>query len=187
VKNQTLNCFIVALQNCLGFFVIFAVYNLLHHFLISHSSPLNFPNFISLSLICTHLTPFFPNHKTLTPNSHYSPNPNLHSLVTLQLVSKSSFPLYYQSTHQVLKKKTTITYSWENLFILIILHHTVENMETDSAYERDEETVSDSSQEIHVPRKPHKWGKHIREEPTTLTELLASSLAVTCFKNQSCY
>jgi len=29
-------------------------------------------------------------------------------------------------------------------------------METYSAYERDEETVSDSSQEIHAPRKPHK-------------------------------
>ena len=60
-------------------------------------------------------------------------------------------------------------------------------METDSTYERDEEIVSDSSQEIHAPRKPHKGGKHIREEPTTLTELLAYPLAVTCFKHQSCY
>jgi len=60
-------------------------------------------------------------------------------------------------------------------------------METNSTYERDEETVSDSSQEIHAPRKPHKGGKHIWEEPTTLTELLACPLAITCFKHQSCY
>ena len=55
------------------------------------------------------------------------------------------------------------------------------NMEIDSGHERDEETVSDSSQKIHAPRKPHKGGKHIREEPTTLTELLACPLEVTCF------
>ena len=60
-------------------------------------------------------------------------------------------------------------------------------MDTDSAYERDDETVSDSSEEAHAPRKPHKGGKHIWEEPTTLTELLACPLAVTCFKHQSCY
>ena len=56
-------------------------------------------------------------------------------------------------------------------------------MKTDSAYEKDEEIVSDSSQEIHAPRKPHKGGKHIQEEPTKITELLAFPLAVTCFKH----
>ena len=60
-------------------------------------------------------------------------------------------------------------------------------METNSCYERDEEIVSDSSQEIHAPRKPHKGGKHIREGPTTLIELLACPLIVACFKHQSCY
>lgn len=60
-------------------------------------------------------------------------------------------------------------------------------METDSDYEREEETFNDSSQEAHVPRKPHKGGRIIREEPTTLRELLACPLAITCFKNQSCY
>jgi len=34
-------------------------------------------------------------------------------------------------------------------------------MEIVSPYERDEETVSDSSQEIHASRKTHKGGKHI--------------------------
>ena len=60
-------------------------------------------------------------------------------------------------------------------------------METDSDYEREEETLIDSSRESHVPRKPHKGGKIIQEEPTTLTELLAFPLVVTCFKHQSCY
>ncbi len=60
-------------------------------------------------------------------------------------------------------------------------------METDSDYEREEETLSDSSQEYHVARKTHKGGKIIREELTTLTELLACPLVVACFKHQSCY
>jgi len=60
-------------------------------------------------------------------------------------------------------------------------------METDFDYEREEETLSDSSREVNVPRKPHKGGKIIWEEPTTLTKLLACPLAVTCFKHQSCY
>ena len=63
----------------------------------------------------------------------------------------------------------------------------MENLESDSSYYRNEETVSDSSKEIHAPRRPHKGGKHIREELTTLTELLACPLAVTCFQHQSCY
>lgn len=60
-------------------------------------------------------------------------------------------------------------------------------MELDSSYDINEEIVSDSSKEIHAPRRPHKGGKHIREEPTTLTELLAFPLVVACFKHQSCY
>jgi len=60
-------------------------------------------------------------------------------------------------------------------------------METYSDYGREDETFSDSSREVHVPRKPRKGGKVIWEEPTTLTELLACPLAVTCFQHQSCY
>jgi len=60
-------------------------------------------------------------------------------------------------------------------------------MEIDSDYEREEETLSDSSKESHVPRKPHKGGKIIWEEPTTLTKLLACPLDVTSFKHQYCY
>ena len=60
-------------------------------------------------------------------------------------------------------------------------------MESESSYDRDEETVSDSSKEMHAPRRPHKGGKHNREEPTSLAELLACPLAVTCFQHQSCY
>ena len=60
-------------------------------------------------------------------------------------------------------------------------------MESDSSYDRNEETVSDSSKEIHAPRRHHNSGKHNREEPTSLTKLLACPLAVTCFQHQSCY
>ena len=33
------------------------------------------------------------------------------------------------------------------------------------------ETQSDSPLEEQAPRRPHKSGRHVREEPTTLTEL----------------
>ena len=60
-------------------------------------------------------------------------------------------------------------------------------MESDSSYDRNEETVSDSSREMHAPKRPHKSGKHNWEEPTSLAELLACPLTVTCFQHQSCY
>jgi len=60
-------------------------------------------------------------------------------------------------------------------------------MESNYSYDRNEETVSDSSIEIHAPRRPHKSGKHNWEEPTLLVELLACPLAITCFQHQSCY
>ena len=60
-------------------------------------------------------------------------------------------------------------------------------MEFDPSYDRDEETHSDSPTEIHAPRRPHKGGKHIREEPTSLAKLLACPLAITCFQHQSCF
>jgi len=44
----------------------------------------------------------------------------------------------------------------------------------------EEETLSDSSREINVPlRKPHKGVKIIREEPISMSELLACPLATT--------
>ena len=49
------------------------------------------------------------------------------------------------------------------------------------------ETQSDSPTEGHAPRRPHKASRHIREEPTTLTELHACPLAISCFQQQSCY
>lgn len=60
-------------------------------------------------------------------------------------------------------------------------------MESDPSYDQDEETLRGSSREMHAPRRPHKGGKHIQEEPTSLAELLAHPLAVTCFQHQSCY
>ena len=60
-------------------------------------------------------------------------------------------------------------------------------MEFDPSYDQDEETCSDSPIEMHALRRPHKGGKHIREEPTSLAELQAYPLAVTCFQHQSYY
>ena len=57
--------------------------------------------------------------------------------------------------------------------------------ENSSNYEM--ETQSDSPMEEHAPRRPHRGGIHIREEPVTLTELQAYPLAMFCFKHQSCY
>src|ERR1700728_3070633 len=46
---------------------------------------------------------------------------------------------------------------------------------------------SDSSSEEHAPRRHHKSGKHVRDEPTTLTELQACPLAMSCFQHLSCF
>jgi len=43
------------------------------------------------------------------------------------------------------------------------------------------ETQSDSPLEEQAPRRPHKSGRHVREEPITLTELQAYPLAMQCF------
>lgn len=60
-------------------------------------------------------------------------------------------------------------------------------MAYDPSYDYEEETHSDSPTEVHAPRRPHRGGKHIREEPTTLAELLAYPLAISCFQHHSCY
>ena len=49
------------------------------------------------------------------------------------------------------------------------------------------ESQSDSPLEEEAPRRPHKGGRHVREEPTTLTELQTCPLAMFCFQHQSCY
>ena len=57
---------------------------------------------------------------------------------------------------------------------------------SESSYE--EETLSDRSRERNVqPRRPHKGGNVIREEPIRMTELLTCPLATTCFRYQSCF
>ena len=41
-----------------------------------------------------------------------------------------------------------------------------------------------------MPRRPHKGGKggkHLREEPTSLAQLQACTLAMDCFRFQSCF
>ena len=52
----------------------------------------------------------------------------------------------------------------------------------------EEDTLSDSSRERNVQsRKPQKGGKIIREEPISMSEILAFPLATTCFKYQPCF
>ena len=60
-------------------------------------------------------------------------------------------------------------------------------MASDPSYDYEEETQSDSPTEGHAPRRHHRGGRLIREEPTTLTELQACPLAMFCFQHQSCY
>src|SRR5699024_9661873 len=60
-------------------------------------------------------------------------------------------------------------------------------MPFDHSSDYEVETQSDSPMEEHAPRRPHRGGRHIREEPTTLTELHAYPLAVSYFQYQSCY
>jgi len=61
-------------------------------------------------------------------------------------------------------------------------------MARNSELSYEEETLSDSSRERSVqPRRPHKGGKIIREEPRSMIELLACRLATTCFRYQSCF
>ena len=49
------------------------------------------------------------------------------------------------------------------------------------------ETQSDSSSEEQAPRRDHKSDKHVRDEPTTLTELQACPLAMSCFQHLACF
>ena len=60
-------------------------------------------------------------------------------------------------------------------------------MASSSSYDFEEETQSDSPTEGHAPRRPHRGGKNIIEEPTTLAELQAYPLAISCFRHQPCY
>ena len=61
-------------------------------------------------------------------------------------------------------------------------------MTRSSEWGYEEETLSDSSRERNVqPRRPHKGGKIVREEPISISKLLAFPLATTCFRYQYCF
>lgn len=60
-------------------------------------------------------------------------------------------------------------------------------MSSGHSYDYEVETQSDSPMEGHAPWRPHKGGRHVREEPTTITELQACPLVVSCFQFLSCY
>ena len=60
-------------------------------------------------------------------------------------------------------------------------------MSSGHSSEYEVETQSDSSTELNVSRRPRKGGRHVREEPTSLTQLQACPLAMTSFQKQSCF
>ena len=60
--------------------------------------------------------------------------------------------------------------------------------ETETNYEQSDDHASAS--EFEVQRRPHKGGRgghHRREEPTSLIDLQACPMAVSCFRYMSCY
>lgn len=59
--------------------------------------------------------------------------------------------------------------------------------EIDSSYEQEYEQGGDSTTELNVPRRPRKGGRHVREELTSLAQLQACPLAMTCFEKMSCF
>lgn len=60
-------------------------------------------------------------------------------------------------------------------------------MASEHSSEYEVETQSDSPLEEQAPQRPHKGGRHVREEPNTLTELQTCPLAMQCFQHHSCY
>ena len=57
--------------------------------------------------------------------------------------------------------------------------------ESNSSHDQGYEQDSDSNIELNVPRRSHKSGRHVREEPTSLGQLQACPLAMTCFQQLS--
>ena len=59
--------------------------------------------------------------------------------------------------------------------------------ETETYEQSDDHSSSTEVEEQRRPRKGGKGGHHKREEPTSLVELQACPMAVTCFQYMSCY
>jgi len=58
-------------------------------------------------------------------------------------------------------------------------------LEVSSEYE--EETRSDTASGERAHRRHHQSGRHLRDEPNTLTELQACPLPMSCFQHLACY
>ena len=59
--------------------------------------------------------------------------------------------------------------------------------ETETYEQSDDHSSSTEVEEQRRPRRGGKGGHHKREEPTSLAELQACPMAVTCFQYMSCY
>jgi len=60
-------------------------------------------------------------------------------------------------------------------------------MASEISSEYEEETHSDTASGERAHRRHHRSGKHLRDEPNTLTELQACPLAMSCFQHLACF
>ena len=60
-------------------------------------------------------------------------------------------------------------------------------MASEVSSEYEVETHNDTSSGEQAPRRHHRSGKHVRDEPNTLTELQACPLAMSSFQQLACF
>ena len=60
-------------------------------------------------------------------------------------------------------------------------------MGSEGSSEYEVETHNDTASGEQAPRRHHMSGKHVRDEPNTLTELQACPLGISCFQHPACF
>ena len=60
-------------------------------------------------------------------------------------------------------------------------------MASEGSSEYEVENHSDTTSGEQAPRRHHRSGKHVRDEPNTLNELQACPLAMSCFQHLACF
>ena len=60
-------------------------------------------------------------------------------------------------------------------------------MASEGSSQNEVETHSDTASGEQAPRRHYRSGKHVRDEPNTLTELQACPLVMSCFQHLACF
>ena len=60
-------------------------------------------------------------------------------------------------------------------------------MASEVSSEYEEETHNDTNSGERAHKRHHQSGKHLRDEPNTLTELQACLLSMSCFQHLACF